>query len=193
MKPWVLPICFASVLFLNGCGGNISNANTSVNERSIAQTNKFIPSPIVLYSIPDDKLKPPIKELIHYETGDVSSAPLLTYQEWEDSGGHQPWRMEPFSVLQVVTTNLVPENISTKENMLYSFKKSGNTAENKDGVIIKLINPKDDSLNNPSHASKLTYKMIVPHLGSYDITVQQPQGSVDFIITKIVFNPNSTN
>lgn len=177
-------------LSTTGCS-SVPNTNTPVNERSVAQADKFIPSPIVIYSIPDNELKPPIIELIQYEAGDVICRPLLTYQEWNDRGGHQPWRKNPFSVLQIVTSNLVPENISSKENMLYGWTESGNVSKNKDGVIIRLIDPKDDSLDNPSHATKLIYKMIVPHLGSYDITVQQPQGSVFFIITKIVFNTDS--
>lgn len=193
----LLLICLFSILLfillLNVYAGNSSsNIDTSFNEK---EADKFIPSPIVLFSIPDDDLKPPIKELPYYGgEGNVSVQQLPTYQEWDKSGGHMAWRTDPYSVLSLNTANLVPENISTRENMLQDFTVSGNTAKNKDGVIIKLVDPKNTSIeHNPSHATKLTYKMIVPHLGSYDITVQQPQGLADFIITKIVFNPNSSD
>jgi len=56
----------------------------------------------------------------------VFSTPI-TYEEWENRGGHQPWRMEPFELMQVVASNLVPENISP-HYLEEAWEKSGNMA-----------------------------------------------------------------
>lgn len=101
-----------------------------------------------------------------------------------------PWRRDPFSIVEVLTSNLIPDYIS---NYSSEWTESGNMVTNKNGVVIKLISPDGDTLHNSSNAAELTYRMIVPRLGSYDITTQQPQGSAFFIITKIVFYPYSTN
>lgn len=165
-----------------------SISTTSPNNGELL--NQGEPSPILLYSIQGD-LKSGNNEFPNYELGNVQSQPILSYQEWINRGGHQPWRRDPFSIVQVLTSNLIPEYISNNSNNKWT--ESGNMATNNNGVVIKLISPDGDSLHNSSNATELTYRMIVPRLGSYDITVQQPQGSVFFIITKIVFNSNSFN
>ncbi|PKM95967.1 MAG: hypothetical protein CVU84_03975 [Firmicutes bacterium HGW-Firmicutes-1] len=161
------------------------------------QSDDFVPSPILLYSI-ETQLNESgsSSQLLNYDVGNVGLTNLLTYEEWMNSGGHQGWRLEPLFLVKVVTSNLVPENISQQEHLMDggdNWKESGNATTNIDGVIIKLISPTDNSLENPSNATKLQYRMIVPHLGSYDIMVEQPQKSAIFIVTRIVFNPNSFN
>jgi len=167
--------------------GPTTASPTGVQQNSTSQTEKFTLSPIVLYST---QLKPGNNEFPNYELGNVQIEPIMSYQDWVNRGGHQPWRRDPFSIVQVLTFNLIPENISN--NSSSKWTESINMATDNNGVVIKLISPVGDSLHNSSNATGLTYQMIVPHLGSYDVTVQQPQGSVFFFITKIVFSPNST-
>lgn len=148
---------------------------------------------ILLYTIRDQfDLSPAPAELPDYEAGNLSSGRLISYEDWYYHGGHQPWRQEPFELLQVVTSNLVPENISPHEYYFHAgWTKSGNTAATEDGIVIKLLSPDDPSLDNPSDATELTYQLLVPGLGSYNITVSKPYGSVSFIVTKILFHPGA--
>jgi hypothetical protein len=129
------------------------------------------------------------EQLPDYEGGSLVFSQLTSYDEWNAKGGHQPWRREPFDLSQVVTSNLVPENISP-DYLKTGWTKSGNKAINADGVVIRLIIPYDNSLDNPSNAITLIYQMTVPNLGSYDITVSRPYDSVFFIVTKIIFKPD---
>ncbi len=168
----------------NQTSKSISTTSTNNGE----SLNQIESSPIMLYSIQND-LKSGNNEFPNYELGNVQIEPIMSYQDWINSGGHQPWRRDPFSIVQVLTYNLIPECISN--NASSKWTESGNMATNNNGVVIQLINPDGDSLHNSSDATELTYRMIVPRLGSYDITTQQPQGSVYFIITKIEFNPSS--
>jgi len=172
---------------------NDNSNNTTVNE----QSGVFKPTSILLYSIQNQlNHSSAPNELPDYEAGNVGSTTLVSYDEWMKMGGHQPWRRDPFLLVRVVTSNLVPENISPQKDLVDSegnWTESGNKATNIDGVIIKLISPKDYSLDNPSGATTLTYKLIVPHLGSYEVTDSKPKGSAFFIITRIIFNPNSFN
>ncbi len=163
-----------------------SNSISTTSPNNGESLNQVEPSPIMLYSIQND-LKSGNNEFPNYELGNVQIEPIMSYQDWINRGGHQPWRRDPFSIVQVLTFNLIPEYISN--NSSSKWTESGNMATNNNGVVIKLISPDGDSLHNSSNATELTYRMIVSRLGSYDITTQQPQGSVFFIITKIEFNP----
>lgn len=161
---------------------------------SPGQNNELKPQSIMIYSIQQELNATPTPTVLpDYELGNVTTYRPISYEEWKAAGGHQPWRMDPFLFVRAVTANLVPENISSQKNMTDAkgnWTESGNTATNKDGVIIKLVDPSDDSLRNPSGAKSLTYNLFVPHLGAYEITVQQPSGSVFFIVEKIIFNPD---
>jgi len=92
--------------------------------------------------------------------------------------------------VEVVISNLVPENISPYEDWFQTgWTESGNAATNIDGVTIKLISPDDHSLDNPSDADMLTYQLIVPQLGTYEVMVSRPYDSVFYIVTSIILSP----
>jgi hypothetical protein len=74
----------------------VTTANpTGVQQNPTSQTEKFTLSPIVLYST---QLKPGNNEFPNYELGNVQIEPIMSYQDWINRGGHQPWRRDPFSI-----------------------------------------------------------------------------------------------
>ncbi len=158
---------------------------------ALPESGSAAPSAIPIYTIQDRLgLSPAPAELPDYESGNLVSSQLISYEDWYNAGGHQPWRRDPFFLMRVVASNLIPKAVSP-DYFNTDWVESGNTAKTEDGLKVKLLSPDDPSLDNPSDATELTYQLIVPSLGSYDITVTRPYGSALFIITKILFHPGS--
>lgn len=146
----------------------------------------------LIYSIEDllSQNNTAYEELPDYESGDVVPGKQITYDEWLNKGGHQPWRREPFFLMRVASSNLVPEKLFPRY-LEKDWTESGNTASN-DGITVTLLSPSSESLN-PPNASMLTYELAVPQSGLYEIKVLRPDNSAFFIISKIVYKGQTAN
>jgi len=187
-KILIVSFCFISILIINvvliSCYySKQKSVKSNISEQNIEMKAN---QSIIIYSVDNLlQLNEAPEKLPDYESGQISLNTLMTYEEWINSGGHQPWRRDSFLLVTTVTSNLIPEDMKSSNN---NWVKNGNVATDEKGIAIKLISPKDDSFDNPSNATELTYELMVNENLSYEITVTRPYNSVFFLVSRIILN-----
>lgn len=149
-----------------------TNDPEALNESSTLSTEdqeeNITFDPIVLFELTEDDLSKSETEIPYYSFGNISFVSQVELEGF--ANGSYPWKGDPVQAAQILTQNLIPEGVSA------------------DQVSYNVVR-----VENQHQADQLTVvDMIVPKLGTFTIQLQHPNEAVFSYITKIVWQPESS-
>jgi|GEM_PF-5281129 len=121
--------------------------------------------PLLVFTLSDDAWSQAFSDIPHYSKGSISYLTQETVQSVIE--GHSPWRATPLLAAEILTTNLLPEDHSVKEE------------------DIKLIRVEHEGKADETS----TVSVKVPDWGVYEITVKYAGDTEICTIARIEFQP----
>ncbi|MEZ2660617.1 hypothetical protein [Aneurinibacillus aneurinilyticus] len=172
---FILPVFFIALGLIPVCVNQSIALNQTAPSPVTQQTVNA--QPLILYSLSDQTLNQPATKIPYYIKGDIH---YFTKSQLDShkTGGHSPWKDDPFLTVETIATNLIPNLPKDKYgNILMNVKTDNKNqiATYENGTIIKKIS------DNKKNA---LVQIIVPNFGTYDITLVSPKDAAGIYFIK---------
>ncbi|MED4731409.1 hypothetical protein P9597_25380 [Aneurinibacillus migulanus] len=173
---FILPAFFIALGIIISVYVNQSIASNQIAPSSVTQQT-LNTQPLILYSLSDQTLNQPATKIPYYIRGDIHYFTKVQLDSHQ-TGGHSPWKDDPFLTVETIATNLIPNLPKDKHGNILMKVKTDNknqitTYEN--GTVIKKIS------ENKKNA---LVQISVPDFGTYDITLVSPKDAAGIYFIK---------